>query len=110
MERSARPPELQAEIELLSGVGARQLPACRPTVRPIDSSPDALALGVAFASSPPRAIGGERFAASIVVLAWPDSATDWLHQPGAKFNVYEGATIVGLGCILAVGGVSGIDA
>jgi len=79
-------------------------------VRPIDSTPDALALGVVFASSPPRAIGGERFAASIVALAWPDPATDWLHQLGATFVLLEGATMVGHGCVLAVGGVTGIDA
>ena len=110
MERSTRPPELQAEIELLAGIGARQLPAWRPTVQPIGSSAGTLAFGVVFASSPARAAGGERFAASILVLAWPDPATDWLHQPGAEFIVSEGTTIIGRGRVIAVGGVGGIDA
>ena len=110
MERSAQPPELQTEIEFLSGVGARQLKAWRPTVHPLDSFPDAPALGVVLASSPQSAIGGERFVAKIIALAWPDPATDWLYQPGAKFSVSEGDAIIGLGCVLAVGGVSGNDA
>lgn len=105
-----RPPELQTEIELLAGVGARQLPAWRPAVQPIGSSAETLALGVVFASSPTRATGGENFAASFHALAWPDPATDWLHQAGAEFNVSEGAAIVGRGRVIAVGGVSGIDA
>ena len=110
MERSAQPPELHAEIELLAGVGSRQPQTWRPTVRPDDSSTEALALGIVFSSSPHQAVGGERFAAKIVVLAWPDIATDWLYQPGAKFSVSEGTAIVGRGCILAVGGINGIDA
>ena len=110
MERSSRPPELQTEIELLPGVGARQILAWRPTVRPVDSSSDAIALGVVFASAPQRAIGGERFVASIVALAWPDPTADWLYQPGAKFSVSEGSTTIGYGSVLVVGGVSSIDA
>jgi len=110
MDRSKRTPELQVEIELLSGVGARQLPAWRPNVRPIDSSSEALTFGVVFVSSPQRAAGGERFVANLVVLAWPDPTTDWLHQPGVAFNLTEGSATIGHGRVLAVGGVSGIDA
>lgn len=110
MDRSMRAPELQSEIELLSGVGARHLPAWRPNVRPVDSSPETLTFGVAFASSPQCAAGGERFTANLVVLAWPDPATDWLHQPGVEFNLTEGSTTIGHGRVLALGGAGGIDA
>jgi hypothetical protein len=110
MERSAQPPELYAEIELLPGVGARRLQTWRPAVRPAHSSTEVPAFGIVFSSSPHQAVGSERFAARIVVLAWPDSATDWLHQPGVEFSISEGTTTVGRGRILAVGDVNGIDA
>ena len=110
MERSAQPPELHAEIELLPGVGTRRLESWRPAVRPAHSDAVAPAFGIVFSSSPHQAVGGERFSARIAVLAWPDSATDWLHQPGVEFSISEGATTVGYGRILAVGGASGIDA
>jgi hypothetical protein len=98
------------EIELLPGVGMRQLQNWRPAVQPAHSSTEAPALGIVFSSSPHQAAGGEQFVARLVVLAWPDSATEWLHQAGAEFCVLEGATTVGHGRILEVCGGNGIGA
>src|SRR5690606_22876268 len=110
MDTSEQLPELLAEIELLRGVGTRQPSTWRPSVRPVNSSTDAPAFGIAFSSSPHQASGGDRFTAKMVVLGCPDPGTGWLHQQGAKFCLLEGATTVGRGCILGSGGASGIDA